>query len=371
MILRPTWAEIDLAALAHNLKVIKRKAGKKTGILAIVKANGYGHGAVEVSRVCEKFRTHLGVALIEEAIALRQAGIKAPILILGSIFPFSNFKYIIEYNLMPTIASLAGARALSAMAKKHKKEVKFHLKIDTGMARVGLNSANALNTVLKIKSLPGIKLEGIYTHLASAECDEQYSQRQITKLTGIIKALEQENIKIRFRHVAGSAALLKYKNPLLNMVRPGLLLYGIEPYPGALRQIRVTPVLSLKSKIVYLKRMKKGESISYGRTFVTRRNSFIATLPIGYADGYDWHLSNKAEALIKGERFPVAGRICMDMCMLDITGLKGVDVGEEVVLIGRQGKEEISIAEIAEQAKTIPYEIVCGISERVPRVYKD
>jgi len=370
LLLRPTWAEIDLAAATHNLKKIKQKAGRDTRILAIVKANGYGHGSVEMAKVCERFKTYLGVALIEEAITLRKAGIKAPILILGSIFPFANFKYVLEYDLIPTIASLAGARALSALARKHRREIKFHLKIDTGMGRVGLNYKTALNTIIKISGLPYIKMDGIYTHLASAESDEDFTREQVGNFTQILKLMETANIQVRYRHVAGSAAMLKYTQAGFNMVRPGLLLYGIQPYPGAFRQIKLRPVLSLKSKIVYLKRMRKGASISYGRTFFTKRNSFIATLPVGYADGYRWELSGKAEVLVKGRRFPVVGRVCMDMLMVDLTGLKGVDVGEEAVLIGCQGREEISVAELANRAGTITYEIVCGISGRVPRIYK-
>jgi alanine racemase len=369
LFLRPTWAEIDLTAITRNLKNISHKVRRRTKILAIVKANGYGHGAVEVARTCEKSRCYLGVALIEEAMVLRQAGIKAPILILGSIFPFTNFKYVLEYNLIPTIASLAGARALSRLTAKHKQKIKFHLKIDTGMGRIGIRPATALATIKKIKALPFIEMEGLYTHLSSAESDEAYSREQIKIFLAVIRELERERIKIKYKHVSGSAAILKYRDYPFNMARPGLMVYGIAPFKGAEKKITLRPALSLKTRIVYLKRMPRGSSISYGRTYITKRNSFIGTLPVGYADGYRWQLSNKAEVLVQGKRFPVVGRICMDMCMVDITGLKGVDVGEEVVLIGRQGKAEIGLAEIAERAKTITYEIVCGISGRVPRIY--
>lgn len=370
MLLRPTWAEIDLQAIAHNLKEIKKKLKKNTRILAIVKADAYGHGAIEVARICQRHDTYLGVALIEEAIVLREAGIKAPILILGSIFPFENFEYVLKYDLIPTIASFAGARALSMVASKYKKEIKFHLKIDTGMGRIGLNVLNAPDVIRKVLSLPFIKMDGIYTHLTSADSDDNYTREQIEKFARIVKELAKEKISITFAHVAGSAAILKYKNAEFNMVRPGLLLYGLAPFEGAQKYIKLKPALSLKTRIVYLKRVSKGNSISYGRTFITKRNSFIATLPIGYADGYRWLLSNKSQVLIKGRRFPVVGRICMDMCMADFTGIKGIDVGEEVVLLGRQGRESITAAQIAELAKTITYEIVCGISTRVPRVYK-
>jgi len=360
-----------LPALVQNLKNINRKISRQTKILAIVKADAYGHGAVEVARVCEKQRCCLGVALIEEAITLRKAGIKAPILILGSIFPFTNFKYVLDYNLIPTIASLAGARSLSRIAAKHKQKIKFHLKVDTGMGRIGIRPVSAVATIKKIKTLPFIEMEGLYTHLASAEDDEAYSRQQIEMFIKIIKELEQEHITIKYKHVSGSAAILKYRNYPLTMVRPGLMMYGLPPFKGAEKQITLRPVLSLKTKIVYLKRLPKGNSISYGRTFITKRNSFIGTLPVGYADGYPRSLSNKAVVLVQGKRVPVIGRVCMDMCMIDLTGMKGLDVGEEVILIGKQGQEAISVHEIADWAKTISYEIVCGISARVPRIYKN
>ncbi len=370
MLLRPTWAEIDLTAITQNLKNISRKVSRHTKILAIVKANGYGHGAVEIARTCEKYRCYLGVALIEEAMVLRKAGIKAPILILGSIFPFTNFKYVLENNLIPTVASLAGARALSRLAVKHKQKIKFHLKIDTGMGRIGIRPATAVATIKKIKMLPLIEMEGVYTHLSSAESDEAYSREQIKIFLAIIKELERERIKIKYKHVSGSAAILKYREYPFNMVRPGLMVYGIAPFKGAENKITLHPALSLKTRIVYLKRMPRGNSISYGRTYMTKRNSFIGTLPVGYADGYNWNLSNRAMVLVQGKRVPVIGRVCMDMCMIDLTGLKGIDVGEEVTLIGRQGQENISINEVAQWAKTISYEITCGISARVPRIYK-
>lgn len=370
LLLRPTWAEINLPALVQNLKNISRKIRRQTKILAIVKADAYGHGAVEVARACEKYRCYLGVALIEEAIALRQAGIKAPILILGSIFPFTNFKYVLEYDLIPTIASLAGARSLSRIAAKHKKKIKFHLKVDTGMGRIGVRPASAVTTIKKIKTLPFIEMEGLYTHLASAESDESYSREQIGIFNRIIRELERERIAVKYKHVSGSAAILKYRDYAFNMVRPGLMMYGLAPFKGAEKQITLHPVLSLKTKIVYLKRLPKGNSVSYGRTFVTKRNSFIGTLPVGYADGYAWGLANKAVVLVQGKRVPVIGRICMDMCMIDLTGMKGIDVGEEVILIGKQGQENISVNEVAEWAKTISYEIVCGISARVPKIFK-
>jgi alanine racemase len=370
LLLRPTWAEIDLPALVQNLKNISRKISRQTKILAIVKADAYGHGALEVARACEKCRCYLGVALIEEAIALRQAGIKAPILILGSIFPFTNFKYVLEYDLIPTIASLAGARSLSLIAAKHRQKIKFHLKIDTGMGRIGIRPISAVATIKKIKELPFIEIEGLYTHLASAESDEAYSREQIGMFIRIIKELEREQIAIKYKHVSGSAAILKYREYPFNMVRPGLMIYGITPFKGAEKQTTLHPVLSLKTKIVYLKRVPKDNSVSYGRTFITKRNSFIGTLPVGYADGYAWSLSNKAVVLVQGKRVPVIGRVCMDMCMIDLTGMKGVDVGEEVVLIGKQDQGNISVNEVAEWAKAISYEIVCGISARVPRIYK-
>ena len=368
--LRPTWAEIDLGAFRHNFREIKRKLRKSVSLLPVVKADGYGHGMEEIARASLSCGAKLlGVANIEEGIFLRKRGITTPILILGSVYPLSNFTYILRYNLSPIICSLQASQELSKIARRRKKKVKVHIKVDTGMGRIGISAENAASLAKKVIQLPGIIVEGIFTHLAAADSDYQFTMEQIGKFQLVIDELKRDNINIKYRHAANSTAILRYSDAHFNLARPGISLYGLVPFEGAEREIDLKPVMQLKTKIVFIKRVKKGTSISYGRTWKANRDSVIGTLPIGYADGYNRLLSNRAEVLICGKRVPLVGRVCMDMCMVDVTSLPNVKVGEEVVLIGSQGKEKITADEIAKLTGTITYEIVCGISKRVPRIY--
>jgi len=366
--LRPTWAEIDLGAFRHNFKEIKRKLKKGTSLLPVVKADGYGHGMEEIARASLSCGAKLlGVANIEEGIFLRKKGITAPILILGSVYPLSNFTHILRYNLTPAICSLQASQELSKIAQRRKKKVRVHIKVDTGMGRIGVSAENAVSLVKKVIQLPGIIIEGIFTHLAAADSDYQFTMEQIGKFQSVINELKGDNINIKYKHAANSTAILRYSDAHFNLARPGISLYGLAPFAGAEREINLKPVMQLKTKIVFIKRVKKGTSVSYGRTWRAERDSIIGTLPIGYADGYNRLLSNCGEVLIRGKRIPIVGRVCMDMCMVDITSLPDVKVGEEVVLIGSQGKENITADEIAKLIGTISYEVVCGISKRVPR----
>lgn len=366
--LRPTWAEIDLGAFRHNFKEIKRKLKKGTSLLPVVKADGYGHGMEEIARASLSCGAKLlGVANIEEGIFLRKKGITAPILILGSVYPLSNFTHILRYNLTPAICSLQASQELSKIAQRRKKKVRVHIKVDTGMGRIGVSAENAVSLVKKVIQLPGIIIEGIFTHLAAADSDYQFTMEQIGKFQSVINELKGDNINIKYKHAANSTAILRYSDAHFNLARPGISLYGLAPFAGAEREINLKPVMQLKTKIVFIKRVKKGTSVSYGRTWRAERDSIIGTLPIGYADGYNRLLSNRGEVLIRGKRIPIVGRVCMDMCMVDITSLPDVKVGEEVVLIGSQGKENITADEIAKLIGTISYEVVCGISKRVPR----
>jgi len=368
--LRPTWAEIDLAAFRHNFREIERKLRKGVSILSVVKADGYGHGMEEIARASLSCGAKiLGVANIEEGIFLRKRGIRAPILVLGSVYPLSNFTYILRYDLSPTICSLVASEELSKIARRAKKKVRVHIKVDTGMGRIGISAENAVDLVQRVLQLPGIIVEGIYTHLAAADSDYEFTVEQIRKFQSVVDELERDNIRIKYKHAANSTAVLSYPDAHFNLARPGISLYGLAPFAGAEKEIDLKPVLQLKTKIVFIKRVKKGTSISYGRTWRAEKDSVIATLPIGYADGYNRLLSNRAEVLICEKRVPIVGRVCMDMCMVDVTSLPDVKVGEEVVLIGSQGKERITADEIAKIIGTITYEVVCGISKRVPRIY--
>jgi alanine racemase len=368
--LRPTWAEIDLNAFRHNFTEIKKKLSRGVSILSVVKADGYGHGMEQIARTSLSCGAKLlGVANIEEGIFLRKRGITAPILILGSVYPLSSFSYILRYDLSPAICSLQASEELSKIAMRRRKKVRVHIKVDTGMGRIGISAENAANLVKRVIQLPGIIIEGIFTHLAAADSDFEFTMEQIRKFQSVIDELRGDSINIKYRHMANSTAILRYPDAHFNLVRPGISLYGLLPFDGAEKEIRLKPVMQLKTKIVFIKRVRKGTSISYSRTWKAEKESIIGTLPIGYADGYNRLLSNQGEVLICGKRVPIVGRVCMDMCMVDLTSLPEVKVGQEVVLIGSQGKEKITAEEIAKLIGTINYEVVCGISKRVPRIY--
>lgn len=359
-----TFAEIDLKALCHNFKEVRKRAGKKV-VLAVVKADAYGHGAVEISKyLLERGVSMLGVAFTEEALALREAGIKAPILI---FFDTDNIEACLKYNLTPTVFDLDIAREFSRTARKHNLCIPVHIKVDTGMGRVGFDFRKAVNTISRIAELKNIQLEGLMSHFSEAELrDKNFALLQLKNFTTLVKDLKARNIRFRYLHIANSAAVLSMPEAHLDMVRPGLMLYGYgQPEGDSLR-----PVLSLKSSIIFLKKVPAGTSISYGRTFITTKRSTIATIPIGYADGYSRRLSNCGEVIINGRRAPIVGRVCMDTIMVDVTGIPDVRRGTEVVLIGRQGREEITAQDIADKIGTIPYEVLTSIGERVKRLYK-
>ncbi len=366
---RPTAAIIDLSALAHNYQVaVQRAEGRK--ILAVVKARAYGHGAVEVSRVLLGLGADmLGVALVEEGRELREAGITAPVLIMGAIFA-EQAEAVAALGLTPVVFNLSVARALSAAAKKNKTTVPVHVKIDTGMGRIGVSPEDAPDFIAELKKLDNILVEGLMTHFADVDRqDKEFPARQMDRFEALLTGLEAQGTHIPVRHAANSAALLDYQRALFTMVRPGLMLYGYSPLEEIRAGADLRPVLSLVTRIAFIKKTQAGVPISYGRTFVTKRKSLIATLPIGYADGYSRGLSNKGEAIVRGVKARVVGRVCMDMCMLDVTDVPGVREGDEVVLIGDRGNERITADDLATKTGTIAYEVLCGISYRVPRVY--
>ncbi len=366
---RPTAAVINLGALEHNFReAVRHAAGRK--ILAVVKAQAYGHGAVQVSRHLLGLGAEmLGVALVEEGKELREAGIDAPVLLMGSLFP-QQAETAVALRLTPAVYTESVARALSEAARKLNTTIDVHVKIDTGMGRIGIAPEDALDFVVLLHSLPGMNVQGLMTHFADADlCDKEFASKQMGRFKGLIQGLDTRGLSVSLRHAANSAAVLDFHGALFTMVRPGIMLYGYSPLEGKECESNLKQVLSLVTRIVFLKKVASGTPISYGRTFVTRRESLIATLPIGYADGYNRALSNKAEVLVRGYRAPVVGRVCMDMCMVDVTEIPGVQEGDDVVLIGTQGSECITADDIALKIGTIPYEVLCGISNRVPRVY--
>ncbi|MBU4128536.1 alanine racemase [bacterium] len=365
-----TWAEIDLAALIHNFKEIRKKVGPDVGVMAIVKAQGYGHGMVQVSRPLEKEGVnYFGVTSPTEAFLLRKEGIESPILILGPTL-LEKIEKIIKKNITQTICTKEMALALQGECKRFKKRLKVHIEVDTGMGRTGVPHQRALKLIKEIIKIPELVVEGIFTHFSTAdEEDKSFTKEQIKKFKEILEKLEKEKINIPLKHAANSAGILGFPESYFNMVRPGLALYGIYPSRYVSRSLDLHPVMSLKSKVIYLKRVKKGATISYGKTYVTNKNTTIAILPIGYEDGYNRLLSNKGEVIIRGKRVRIAGRVCMDQTIIDVGEVPDVKVGDEAVLIGKQGGERVSVEEIAEKVNTVPHEVVCRIAGRVPRVY--
>jgi len=371
---RPTFAEIDLAALRENYATIRASVPSRAAILAVVKADAYGHGFLEICRELERQGVDaFGVAFLAEAIQLRKSGIDKPILLLGGIYPGQE-KKCVGFNISTTVFSLEQATALDLAAGKLYRKALVHLKVDTGMGRLGIPYDQIPAMLDALKLLPNIYLEGVVSHFASAdELDEsgQYFTRlQVERFEWVVQQIRRAKFSPRYLHIANSAGALLKDYPFCNLVRPGIALYGALPSDDFQGRLSLRPVMRLKSKIAMLKWVEPGTTISYGRRFAASRRSLIASVPVGYADGYPRALTNKGEALVRGQRVPVVGTVCMDWIMLDVTGLEGVMVGDEVLLMGddQQGNS-IRAEELATWAATIPYEILCGISKRVPRVY--
>lgn len=370
-----TWAEIDLDALAFNFNQVRNYAGKDKKILAVVKANAYGHGLEMISRELESLGVDfLGVALVKEGIQLRKAGIKKPILVLGGVLPF-QIEEVVNFKLTPVVIDLQSANLLEAEGKKQKQSIPVHIKIDTGMNRLGIPWQKAKEFFTYFKSLKHLELEGVLSHFSSAHLSDRASQKfsteQMKRFREVLSILRKLNFNPPLVHMANSAAVIEgLGTEEFNMVRAGIMLYGSYPSEELKSRIELKPVMSVKSQIIQIKDLPYHSPISYGRTFYTKKKSRIAVIGIGYGDGYPFRISNRGKVLIKGEKVPLVGSICMDLMMADVTQLAEVKSGEEVVIFGEQGKVSITVEEMANWAETIPYEILCGISSRVSRVYK-
>ena len=366
---RPTIAQIDLDALAFNYRQLQKRVPKGVKILAVVKADAYGHGAVPISRKLEKLGVeYLGVAIAEEGVELRKGGVKAPILVLGGIYD-GDIEKIFRFNLTPVVFHKEALKFISKVAQRGKKKVRVHLKVDTGMGRLGVPLSLWPNFLKEIPHFPKVEVEGILSHF-SMMSEEDYTKHQWDQFLGAVRCAEELGIRCKYLHMASSALLTTSSCYSGNLVRPGIMLYGAYPSPVLKSLIHLKPVMTLKTCIHFLKSVPSGFRISYGGTFVTRRESLIATLPIGYADGYSRYLSNRGEVLVRGKRAPVVGKVCMDFIMVDVTDIPKVSLGDEVVLIGSQGKEIITAEEMADRMNTISYEVFCSIGKRIPRIYK-
>jgi len=404
---RFAWVEISLNNLSHNLKLIKDylnnldnlnnasnsyksslnfSSQTKPKIMAVVKANAYGHGLIEISKNAIKSGADwLGVALVQEGMRLRQGGINAPILCLGSHSP-EKIKDAVINDITLSVTSLESANLISELSKQINKKAKVHIKIDTGMNRIGINYNEAIKSINIISELPNLEIDGVFTHFACASKeDDSYTILQWSRFNKIISELKKINKNIKNYHCVNSAAFIRYPYMHLDMVRLGIIIYGINPFESNYIKFcdknasqfisSLKPVLSLKAKISFIKKVNKGESISYCATFTTKRDSIIATIPIGYADGYSWNFSNKSSVIYNGCFAPVVGRVTMDQIMVDLTDCDGAHdakVGDEVILIGQSSKDNKKILtanELADLIGTISYEIVCMIGDRIPRVY--
>ncbi|HZX36479.1 MAG TPA: alanine racemase [Thermodesulfobacteriota bacterium] len=366
---RPTAAIISVAALKHNYGEVKNLLMPGTKTMAVVKANAYGHGDLYVAKTledagCEMF----GVAFVEEGARLRQGGIKRPIVVLGGIYP-SQIQDCFEFDLTPVIFDSDTATLLDTFAKKHNKKKAVHVKIDSGMGRLGILPRQIVGFFQELKTFGNLAVEGMLSHLSEAEAaDKQFSKKQLDTFLKTISIAQGLGCDPPYIHMANSAAILDLPDARFSLVRPGLMLYGAYTSLRLKDKARLKPVMKLKTQIIQVKKMSAGTPISYSRTFMTQKESLIATLPIGYGDGLPFALSGKGEVLVRGARAPIAGRVCMDFTMIDVTDIRGVATGDEAILIGTQGEETISVEEVATKADTIPYEVFCNISARVPRL---
>ncbi len=370
-IMRPVWAEIDLDKAAYNMKNIK-KLVKDKEVIAVVKADCYGHGADDLAPVfLENGASRLAVAILTEGIELRKKNITAPIMILGYT-PLELGEELINNDIEQTVYDLEYAKKLSNIAERLGKKAKIHIALDTGMGRIGfIPNEESIEAVEKIASLNGIEIIGIFTHFSTAdEYDKTYTNEQFKKIKNFISELEKRNINIPLKHVSNSGAIMDMPETYLDAVRAGIILYGYYPSNEVNKEkLDIKPILTLKTTVSHVKEVEEGTSISYGRTFITERKSKIATIPIGYADGYSRLLSGKAKVIINGKFAPVVGRICMDQCMIDVTDIGEVKVGDEVILLGEEGNLKFNADDFAEIMGTINYEITCMLKQRIPRVY--
>lgn len=363
---RSTKAIVNLSAIAYNVDQIRKRVGRKTDVMAVVKADGYGHGSVEVSSAALKSGANcLGVAVPEEGEQLRKAGVDVPITVLGLIQPEETYR-VVDFNLEQTLCSLEVAEALNQIASDKGTAVNVHLKIDTGMGRVGIQPSDALAFVRRIERFKNLNLKGIFSHFSCAdEVDKTSARNQVEVFDRVVREVEASGVRIPKKHMANSAAILDLPESYFDLVRPGIMIYGLYPSTEVSHSIELKPAMTFMTKVIFVKRVPSGSPISYGRTFITEKETLVATLPVGYADGYSRLLSGRGEVLIKGYRAPLIGRVCMDMCMIDVSGVENVQSGDEVILFG----EGLPVDEVAEKLGTINYEVVCGVGKRVPRVY--
>lgn len=370
---RDTIVEINLDAVKHNVREFKKSVNdENVAMMAAVKANGYGHGAIQVAKAAiEAGVSHIAVAFVDEGIELREAGITVPILVLGYT-PEEAVEDAIEYDLMMTVYRIEDVRNIERIAERLQKKACIQIKIDTGMSRIGLQEEEVVPFLQELQKMQHVEVEGIFTHYSTAdEVDKTYTLMQKDLFEKAVNTAKEMGIHLPFIHSSNSAGTMELNNEFQNMVRVGIGIYGMYPSNEVdHKTVTLQPILTLKSKVAHVKQAKQGRGVSYGNTYVATGEEWVATIPIGYADGFSRHLSSKGYALINGVRVPIIGRVCMDQLMLDVTKAMPVHVGDEVVFYGKQGNEEIAVEEVADMLGTINYEVTCMLDRRIPRVYK-
>ncbi len=365
------YAKVDLDCIRYNMQKLKCNVREDAKMVAVIKTDGYGHGAIPIAKVISDLVEAYAVATVDEAMNLRRHGIEKPIYLLGFIHE-GGIKCAIENEIRPAVFEYKTAEIISNMAVELNKTAKIHIKIDTGMSRLGFKTNDeSLDIICKIKKLPNIEIEGIFTHFAASdEKDKTSAKKQLEKYNVFVSKLKDKGVDIKIKHCSNSAGIVDMPEANMNEVRAGIALYGLYPSQDVNKEaVPLKPALELKSHIVFLKDVEEGVGVSYGSTFVTNKKTKIATIPIGYGDGYPRNLSNKGCVLIRGKRAPIIGRVCMDQFMVDVTNIENVASGDEVTLIGKDKSEMISVEEIADLAGTFNYELVCNLGKRIPRVY--
>ena len=367
-----TWAEVDLDAIAHNIKEIRKITNPNAKIMAVVKADAYGHGFLEVAKtLLENGADRLAVAVLQEGKQLRSRGVTVPILILGASGE-EAVEDLINFDITPSVFTYEFAKELSYEAERKEKVTKIHIKIDTGMSRIGFlageNNEEIVDEIIKISKLPYIEIEGIFSHFATSdEYDKSYTLLQYGRFMDVCNRLEEKGLNIPIKHICNSAGIMMYPEMHLDMVRPGVILYGMYPSDEVDKsRLDLIPAMTLKSTITHIKEVEPGRGVSYGKEYITDKKTKIATVPIGYADGYLRKLAKHGKMIVDGVKVPIIGRICMDQCMIDVTNVHNIDKGDEVIIFGREG---VTVDDLAEWLETINYEVSCVIGKRIPRIY--
>lgn len=367
------YAKIDLDAIASNMDRMKQNLNPNSKIMAVIKADGYGHGAVQIAQMLEKVDYIWGfaVATLDEAVVLKSEGIIKPVLVLGCVFP-DQYMEMLKYDIRMNVYTEEMAEAISQMAAREGMTAYMHIKLDTGMTRLGFDtSAESVETIARIASMQNVCMEGIFTHFAKAdETDKAFTKKQIQDFMWMTERLKEKNVEFQYEHCANSAAIIDVPEANFDLVRAGISTYGLYPSEDVCKgNVQLKPALALKSHVAFVKEIEAGTPISYGGTYVSEHSMKIATIPVGYADGYPRNLSNVGYVLIRGKKAPIVGRVCMDQFMVDVTNIDGVSFGDNVTLIGKDGNETITVEELSELSGRFNYEFVCDLGKRIPRVY--